>query len=29
MKDRGAGVGQVSLCLGGGESVTLVVYNEK
>jgi len=28
MKDRGAGVGQVSLCLGGGESVTLVVYNE-
>jgi acetyl-CoA C-acetyltransferase len=29
MKDRGAGVGQASLCLGGGESVTLVVYNEK
>jgi acetyl-CoA C-acetyltransferase len=28
MKDRGAGVGQASLCLGGGESVTLVVYNE-
>ena len=29
MMDRGAGVGQASLCLGGGESVTLVVYNEK
>jgi acetyl-CoA C-acetyltransferase len=28
MKDRGAGVGQASLCLGGGESVTLVIYNE-
>ena len=28
MKDQGAGVGQASLCLGGGESVTLVVYNE-
>ena len=28
MKDSGAGVGQASLCLGGGESVTLVVYNE-
>ncbi|MEJ2586657.1 MAG: acetyl-CoA C-acetyltransferase [Deltaproteobacteria bacterium] len=28
MKDRGLGVGQASLCLGGGESVTLVVYNE-
>jgi acetyl-CoA C-acetyltransferase len=28
MKDRGAGVGQASLCLGGGESVTLLVYNE-
>jgi acetyl-CoA C-acetyltransferase len=28
MKDRGAGVGQASLCLGGGESVTLVAYNE-
>ena len=28
MKDTGAKVGQASLCLGGGESVTLVVYNE-
>ncbi len=28
MKDRGAGIGQASLCLGGGEAVTLVVYNE-
>ena len=28
MKDRGAEVGQASLCLGGGEAVTLVVYNE-
>lgn len=28
MKERGAGVGQVSLCLGGGEAVTLVLYNE-
>ena len=28
MKEQGAGVGQASLCLGGGESVTLVVYNE-
>ena len=28
MKDRGAGVGEASLCLGGGEAVTLVVYNE-
>jgi len=28
MKDQGAGVGQASLCLGGGESVTLVVFNE-
>jgi acetyl-CoA C-acetyltransferase len=28
MKDRGASVGQASLCLGGGESVTLLVYNE-
>ncbi len=27
MKDRGAEVGQASLCLGGGEAVTLVVYN--
>jgi len=29
MKDRGAKVGEVSLCLGGGEAVTLVVYNEE
>ncbi len=29
MKERGAGIGQVSLCLGGGESVTLVIYNEE
>ncbi|HDR14858.1 MAG TPA: acetyl-CoA C-acetyltransferase [Desulfobacteraceae bacterium] len=28
MKARGAGIGQASLCLGGGEAVTLVVYNE-
>ncbi len=28
MKDTGAKVGQASLCLGGGEAVTLVVYNE-
>lgn len=28
MKDRGASVGEASLCLGGGEAVTLVVYNE-
>jgi acetyl-CoA C-acetyltransferase len=28
MKDRGAGIGQASLCLGGGEAVTMVVYNE-
>ncbi|VBB41286.1 acetyl-CoA acetyltransferase [uncultured Desulfatiglans sp.] len=28
MKDRGAEIGQASLCLGGGEAVTLVVYNE-
>lgn len=28
MKEKDAGVGQASLCLGGGESVTLVVYNE-
>jgi acetyl-CoA C-acetyltransferase len=28
MKDRGARVGQASLCLGGGEAVTLVIYNE-
>jgi len=29
MKDKGAKVGQASLCLGGGEAVTLVVYNEE
>ena len=28
MKNRGLSVGQASLCLGGGEAVTLVVYNE-
>jgi acetyl-CoA C-acetyltransferase len=28
MKDRGLSVWQASLCLGGGEAVTLVVYNE-
>ena len=28
MKARGAAVGEVSLCLGGGEAVTLVVHNE-
>lgn len=28
MKDRGTEIGQASLCLGGGEAVTLVVYNE-
>ncbi len=28
MKDRGANTGETSLCLGGGEAVTLVVYNE-
>jgi acetyl-CoA C-acetyltransferase len=28
MKDRGAEVGEASLCLGGGEAVTLLVYNE-
>jgi acetyl-CoA C-acetyltransferase len=28
MKSRGAEIGQASLCLGGGEAVTLVVYNE-
>jgi acetyl-CoA C-acetyltransferase len=28
MKDKGAKVGQASLCLGGGEAVTLVLYNE-
>jgi acetyl-CoA C-acetyltransferase len=29
MRDTGAEVGEASLCLGGGEAVTLVVYNEK
>jgi len=29
MKDRGAKIGEASLCLGGGEAVTLVVYNEE
>jgi acetyl-CoA C-acetyltransferase len=29
MKDRGVKVGQASLCLGGGEAVTLVLYNEE
>jgi acetyl-CoA C-acetyltransferase len=29
MKDRGVKVGQASLCLGGGEAVTLIVYNEE
>ena len=28
MKDEGAKVGEASLCLGGGEAVTLVLYNE-
>jgi len=28
MKEKGARVGEASLCLGGGEAVTLVVYNE-
>ena len=28
MKDNGAKIGEVSLCLGGGEAVTLVVYNQ-
>jgi acetyl-CoA C-acetyltransferase len=28
MKSRGAATGEASLCLGGGEAVTLVVYNE-
>lgn len=28
MKDTGAEVGEASLCLGGGEAVTLVIYNE-
>jgi acetyl-CoA C-acetyltransferase len=29
MRDSGAEIGEASLCLGGGEAVTLVVYNEK
>ncbi len=29
MRERGAEVGEASLCLGGGEAVTLVVYHEK
>jgi len=29
MKERGAGIGEATLCLGGGEAVTLVVYNEE
>ena len=28
MKDRGVDIGEVSLCLGGGEAVTMVVHNE-
>jgi acetyl-CoA C-acetyltransferase len=28
MKDRGAKVGEASLCLGGGEAVSLIIYNE-
>ncbi len=28
MKDKGAKVGEASLCLGGGEAVTLMLYNE-
>ncbi len=28
MKERGVEIGEASLCLGGGEAVTLVVYNE-
>ena len=29
MKERGARIGQASLCLGGGEAVTLIVYSEQ
>lgn len=29
MKDRKVAVGETTLCLGGGEAVTLVVYNEE
>jgi acetyl-CoA C-acetyltransferase len=28
MKDRGVDIGEASLCLGGGEAVTMVVHNE-
>lgn len=28
LKERGLSIGQASLCLGGGEAVTLVIYNE-
>jgi acetyl-CoA C-acetyltransferase len=28
LKDTGKEIGQASLCLGGGEAVTLVIYNE-
>jgi len=28
MKERGAEIGEATLCLGGGEAVTLVIYNE-
>jgi acetyl-CoA C-acetyltransferase len=28
MKERGAKIGQATLCLGGGEAVTLIVYSE-
>jgi acetyl-CoA C-acetyltransferase len=28
MKERGSSIGEATLCLGGGESVTLVLYNE-
>jgi acetyl-CoA C-acetyltransferase len=29
MRDRGVDIGEASLCLGGGEAVTMVVYNEQ
>ncbi|RLB16908.1 MAG: acetyl-CoA C-acyltransferase [Deltaproteobacteria bacterium] len=29
MKERGAEIGEATLCLGGGEAVTLVIYNEE
>ena len=28
MKERGAAIGEASLCLGGGEAVTMIVHNE-